>query len=158
MLIATDKLYPAVNNYAGVFAEKEDVNGQTLYSRVVLSILAIGGSKKYVQFYLDVDQCEYLYLLSKDYQDVKYESTKESPTNGNMKRKLIINRNSYYNGKETSYPWYISIDDGNQMYINLTDEQFFSVMSRIHRWINLVANNYAGYLMKKKFDYEHGNR
>ena len=49
-------------------------------------------------------------------------------------------------------------NDGNQMFINLTDEDFFSLMSRIHRWINLVANNYAGYLMKKKFDYEHGNQ
>ena len=76
-----------------------------------------------------------------------------------MKRKLTVNRNSYMKGEETSYPWYIAINDnGNQMFINLTDEDFFTLMSRIHRWINLVANNYAGYLMKKKFDYEHGNR
>lgn len=62
MLIASDILYPAVRNYASVFADKEEVNGQILYSRVGLSLLAIGGSKEYVRFYLDVDQCEYLYL------------------------------------------------------------------------------------------------
>lgn len=140
MLIASDILYPAVRNYASVFADKEEVNGQILYSRVGLSLLAIGGSKEYVRFYLDVDQCEYLYLLSKDFHDIHYESVKES-TNNNT-RSLVINRNSFYKDKPTTYPWYIAIrENGKQMSINLTDEQFFSIMSRIHRWIALVANH-----------------
>lgn len=158
MLIVTDKLYPTVYNYASVFADKEEVNGQKLYSRVELTLIEKGGSKNYVKFYLEVDQCDYLYLLSKDCQDVRYESFKEGKIT-KVKRKLTVNRNTYMKGEETSYPWYIAINnDGNQMFINLTDEDFFSLMSRIHRWINLVANNYAGYLMKKKFDYEHGNQ
>ena len=157
MLIASDILYPAVRNYASVFADKEEVNGQILYSRVGLSLLAIGGSKEYVRFYLDVDQCEYLYLLSKDFHDIHYESVKES-TNNNT-RSLEINRNSFYKDKPTTYPWYIAIrENGKQMSINLTDEQFFSIMSRIHRWIALVANHYAGYIMSKKFEFEHGTK
>lgn len=102
MLIASDILYPAVRNYASVFADKEEVNGQILYSRVGLSLLAIGGSKEYVRFYLDVDQCEYLYLLSKDFHDIHYESVKES-TNNNT-RSLVINRNSFYKDKPQHIP------------------------------------------------------
>ena len=116
--VINDYNYKLLDNYASVFAEKEEVNGQKLYSRVELTLIEKGGSKNYVKFYLEVDQCDYLYLLSKDCQDVRYESFKKTKET-NVKRKLTVNRNSYMKGEETSYPWYIAINDnGNQMFIN----------------------------------------
>ena len=61
VLVAADELKVTSSFYGSIFAEKEKINGKTEYSKIPISLLEVGGSKKNVTFYLDVDQAEYLY-------------------------------------------------------------------------------------------------
>lgn len=56
VLVAADELKVTSSFYGSIFAEKEKINGKTEYSKIPISLLEVGGSKKNVTFYLDVDQ------------------------------------------------------------------------------------------------------
>lgn len=152
MLIAGDSLRVTENYYAGIFAEKENNSNQdSVYSKIILKLIKIGGSKKNVTFFLDPDQAEYLYVLSKKFIDITYHSYKE----GQKVRQLIINRQSVYNGQLSKYPWYIEIKEGDEkLFININDEQFFIFMNRIHRFIELFCHGYSNYIINLKLGYE----
>ncbi len=69
VLVAADELKVTSSFYGSIFAEKEKINGKTEYSKIPISLLEVGGSKKNVTFYLDVDQAEYLYEFAKSFGD-----------------------------------------------------------------------------------------
>lgn len=58
VLVAADELKVTSSFYGSIFAEKEKINGKTEYSKIPISLLEVGGSKKNVTFYLDVDHLE----------------------------------------------------------------------------------------------------
>lgn len=72
VLVAADELKVTSSFYGSIFAEKEKINGKTEYSKIPISLLEVGGSKKNVTFYLDVDQAEYLYEFAKSFGDCSY--------------------------------------------------------------------------------------
>lgn len=124
VLVAADELKVTSSFYGSIFAEKEKINGKTEYSKIPISLLEVGGSKKNVTFYLDVDQAEYLYEFAKSFGDCSYSSCKKK----NEK-------------KEKSC-------------INMTDEGFFTFMNRIHRFIDCFVTAYSTNIMKMKFNNE----
>ncbi|WP_044921499.1 hypothetical protein [Anaerostipes hadrus] len=77
VLVAADELKVTSSFYGSIFAEKEKINGKTEYSKIPISLLEVGGSKKNVTFYLDVDQAEYLYEFAKSFGDCSYSSCKK---------------------------------------------------------------------------------
>lgn len=78
VLVAADELKVTSSFYGSIFAEKEKINGKTEYSKIPISLLEVGGSKKNVTFYLDVDQAEYLYEFAKSFGDCSYSSCKKN--------------------------------------------------------------------------------
>lgn len=78
VLVAADELKVTSSFYGSIFAEKEKINGKTEYSKIPISLLEVGGSKKNVTFYLDVDQAEYLYEFAKSFGDCSYSSCKKT--------------------------------------------------------------------------------
>lgn len=52
VLVAADELKVTSSFYGSIFAEKEKINGKTEYSKIPISLLEVGGSKKNVTFYL----------------------------------------------------------------------------------------------------------
>ncbi len=56
VLVASDELKVTSSFYGSIFAEREEINGKKEYSKIPISLLEVGGSKKNVTFYLDVDQ------------------------------------------------------------------------------------------------------
>ena len=87
VLVAADELKVTSSFYGSIFAEKEKINGKTEYSKIPISLLEVGGSKKNVTFYLDVDQAEYLYEFAKSFGDCSYSSCKKNE----KKEKSCIN-------------------------------------------------------------------
>ena len=51
VLVAADELKVTSSFYGSIFAEKEKINGKTEYSKIPISLLEVGGSKKNVTFY-----------------------------------------------------------------------------------------------------------
>lgn len=133
VLVAADELKVTSSFYGSIFAEKEKINGKTEYSKIPISLLEVGGSKKNVTFYLDVDQAEYLYEFAKSFGDCSYSSCKKNEA---QKLKRTLNEK-----KEKSC-------------INMTDEGFFTFMNRIHRFIDCFVTAYSTNIMKMKFNNE----
>lgn len=46
VLVAADELKVTSSFYGSIFAEKEKINGKTEYSKIPISLLEVGGSKK----------------------------------------------------------------------------------------------------------------
>ena len=141
-----------------IFAEKEKINGKTEYSKIPISLLEVGGSKKNVTFYLDVDQAEYLYEFAKSFGDCSYSSCKKNEAQ-KLKRTLLVRRQSFYNNQPKKYPWYLEIEvtkneKKEKSCINMTDEGFFTFMNRIHRFIDCFVTAYSTNIMKMKFNNE----
>lgn len=139
VLVAADELKVTSSFYGSIFAEKEKINGKTEYSKIPISLLEVGGSKKNVTFYLDVDQAEYLYEFAKSFGDCSYSSCK--------------------NNQPKKYPWYLEIEvtkneKKEKSCINMTDEGFFTFMNRIHRFIDCFVTAYSTNIMKMKFNNE----
>ena len=139
VLVAADELKVTSSFYGSIFAEKEKINGKTEYSKIPISLLEVGGSKKNVTFYLDVDQAEYLYEFAKSFGDCSYSSCKKNEAQ-TLKRTLLVRRQSFYK-KEKSC-------------INMTDEGFFTFMNRIHRFIDCFVTAYSTNIIKMKFNNE----
>ena len=89
VLVAADELKVTSSFYGSIFAEKEKINGKTEYSKIPISLLEVGGSKKNVTFYLDVDQAEYLYEFAKSFGDCSYSSCKKNEAQ-KLKRTLRV--------------------------------------------------------------------
>lgn len=89
VLVAADELKVTSSFYGSIFAEKEKINGKTEYSKIPISLLEVGGSKKNVTFYLDVDQAEYLYEFAKSFGDCSYSSCKKNEAQ-KLKRTLLV--------------------------------------------------------------------
>ena len=165
VLSASDGLKITSKYYGGIFAETENIDGNKGYSKIPISLLATGGSKKNVTFYLDVDEAEYLYEFSKAFSDCSYSSYKER--NG-VRRTLLIKRQSFYNNQKMKYPWYIEIKNmqletkngkteikkTEKRSINISDKDFFTVMNRIHRFIHCFVNAYSTNIIRMKLEYE----
>lgn len=158
VLVATDDLKITSSFYGSIFAEKEEINGKTEYSKIPISLLEVGGSKKNVTFYLDIDQAEYLYEFAKSFQDCSYSSYKEIETQ-KLSRSLLVRRQSYYKNQPKNFPWYLEIQvtkkgKTEKSCINMTDEGFFTFMNRIHRFIDCFVTAYSTNIMKMKYEYE----
>lgn len=138
VLIASDGLKITSKYYGGIFAETENIDGNKGYSKIPISLLATGGSKKNVTFYLDVDEAEYLYEFSKAFSDCSYSSYKER--NGDMQLETK-------NGKT-------EIKKTEKRSINISDKDFFTVMNRIHRFIHCFVNAYSTNIIRMKLEYE----
>ena len=135
VLVAADELKVTSSFYGSIFAEKEKINGKTEYSKIPISLLEVGGSKKNVTFYLDVDEAQ------------------------KLKRTLLVRRQSFYNNQPKKYPWYLEIEvtkneKKEKSCINMTDEGFFTFMNRIHRFIDCFVTAYSTNIMKMKFNNE----
>ena len=162
VLIAADELKITSSFYGSIFAEKEEIDGRTEYSKIPISLLEVGGSKKNVTFYLDVDQAEYLYEFSRAFQDCSYTSYKENDAK-TLNRSLLIRRQSYYNNQPRKFPWYLEIKvtkngQTEKSCINMTDETFFVFMNRIHRFINCFVTAYSTNIAEMKYEYEQNRR
>lgn len=162
VLIATDELKVTSSFYGSIFAEKEAINGKTEYSKIPISLLEVGGSKKNVTFYLDVDQAEYLYEFARAFQDCSYSSYKENDAK-TLSRSLLVRRQSYYNNQVRKFPWYLEIQvtknkQTEKSCINMTDEGFFTFMNRIHRFIGCFVTAYSTNIAKMKYDYEQNRK
>ena len=158
VLVAADELKVTSSFYGSIFAEKEKINGKTEYSKIPISLLEVGGSKKNVTFYLDVDQAEYLYEFAKSFGDCSYSSCKKNEAQ-KLKRTLLVRRQSFYNNQPKKYPWYLEIEvtkneKKEKSCINMTDEGFFTFMNRIHRFIDCFVTAYSTNIMKMKFNNE----
>lgn len=158
VLVAADELKVTSSFYGSIFAEKEKINGKTEYSKIPISLLEVGGSKKNVTFYLDVDQAEYLYEFAKSFGDCSYSSCKKNEVQ-KLKRTLLARRQSFYNNQPKKYPWYLEIEvtkneKKEKSCINMTDEGFFTFMNRIHRFIDCFVTAYSTNIMKMKFNNE----
>lgn len=132
VLVAADELKVTSSFYGSIFAEKEKINGKTEYSKIPISLLEVGGSKKNVTFYLDVDQAEYLYEFAKSFGDCSYSSCKKNEAQ-KLKRTLLVRRQSFYNNQPKKYPWYLEIEvtkneKKEKSCINMTDEGFFTFL------------------------------
>lgn len=103
VLVAADELKVTSSFYGSIFAEKEKINGKTEYSKIPISLLEVGGSKKNVTFYLDVDQAEYLYEFAKSFGDCSYSSCKKNEAQ-KLKCTLLVRRQSFYNNQPKKYP------------------------------------------------------
>lgn len=148
MLIASDSLKITEHYYAGIFTEKEVIGDKETYSRIGLTLIKIGGSKEHVTFFMQPDQADYIYECSKKFMDMSYFSYRPG-------RQITINRQSIYNGRPSQYPWYIEImEKDKKMFINLTDENFFVFMNRIHRFIKVFSYGYSYYIIQKKMEYD----
>lgn len=160
VMVATDGLNYSLLNYATIHAQKEPVAGTNIemYSKISISIMAVGGSKKNVVFYLEPEEIVYLYKCIEKYMhlyDFVHESYKEHNENS---RKLVIKRNCTYNGRASAYPWYTEITvNGQKMFINLTDEDMFEFYECIYRYIRAFENAYGSMIMRKKVA-EHNHR
>lgn len=158
VLVTADELKVTSSFYGSIFAEKEKINGKTEYSKIPISLLEVGGSKKNVTFYLDVDQAEYLYEFAKSFGDCSYSSCKKNEAQ-KLKRTLLVKRQSFYNNQPKKYPWYLEIEvtkneKKEKSCINMTDEGFFTFMNRIHRFIDCFVTAYSTNIMKMKFNNE----
>lgn len=158
VLVAADELKVTSSFYGSIFAEKEKINGKTEYSKIPISLLEVGGSKKNVTFYLDVDQAEQLYEFAKSFGDCSYSSCKKNEAQ-KLKRTLLVRRQSFYNNQPKKYPWYLEIEvtkneKKEKSCINMTDEGFFTFMNRIHRFIDCFVTAYSTNIMKMKFNNE----
>lgn len=158
VLVAADELKVTSSFYGSIFAEKEKINGKTEYSKIPISLLEVGGSKKNVTFYLDVDQAEYLYEFAKSFGDCSYSSCKKNEAQ-KLKRTLLVRRQSFYNNQPKKYPQYLEIEvtkneKKEKSCINMTDEGFFTFMNRIHRFIDCFVTAYSTNIMKMKFNNE----
>lgn len=158
VLVAADELKVTSSFYGSIFAEKEKINGKTEYSKIPISLLEVGGSKKNVTFYPDVDQAEYLYEFAKSFGDCSYSSCKKNEAQ-KLKRTLLVRRQSFYNNQPKKYPWYLEIEvtkneKKEKSCINMTDEGFFTFMNRIHRFIDCFVTAYSTNIVKMKFNNE----
>ena len=158
VLVAADELKVTSSFYGSIFAAKEKINGKTEYSKIPISLLEVGGSKKNLTFYLDVDQAEYLYEFAKSFGDCSYSSCKKNEAQ-KLKRILLVRRQSFYNNQPKKYPWYLEIEvtkneKKEKSCINMTDEGFFTFMNRIHRFIDCFVTAYSTNIMKMKFNNE----
>lgn len=158
VLVASDELKVTSSFYGSIFAEKEVINGKKEYSKIPISLLEVGGSKKNVTFYLDVDQAEYLYEFSRSFQDCGYTSYKENDSK-TLIRSLTVKRQSFYKDQQRKFPWYLEIKvtknkQTEKSSINMTDEGFFIFMNRIHRFISCFVTAYSTNIMQMKYNYE----
>ena len=158
VLVAADELKVTSSFYGSIFAEKEKINGKTEYSKIPISLLEVGGSKKNVTFYLDVDQAEYLYEFAKSFGDCSYSSCKKNEAQ-KLKRTLLVKRQSFYNNQpknKTMNP----IHKSKKSFICHIDTAFFFlfIFSNLNfqiPWIiDCFVTAYSTNIMKMKFNNE----
>lgn len=176
MLIASDYLKVTNYLYGSIHAEKEnDGNGKNRYSRIRFTMIEHQKkSKQFCNFNLTVDDCRWIFHVS-DSNVLNWEFLKEKVIGENV-NKLTIKRQAVdQNGNPRFLPWYIEISNGSavpevngnlttykrgtyeektKLGINMSDENFYTFMYRIIRFIEIFENGYANYIVQKKFEFE----
>ena len=95
VLVAADELKVTSSFYGSIFAEKEKINGKTEYSKIPISLLEVGGSKKNVTFYLDDGSGRIIYMNLPNHLGIVVTVHAKKNEAQKLKRTLLVRRQSF---------------------------------------------------------------
>lgn len=180
MLIASDYLKITKNYYGSIHAEKEGNEIEwKQYSRIRFTLIEHKNkSKQHCMFNLSVDDCRWIFHMI-SCNVINWTFSREKIVGENVSKILIKRQSTDSYGKPRKLPWYIEISNGTgvpeqkgnlntckkgtykektKLYINISDENFYTFMKRIERFIEIFETAYSGYIMQQKVKYEEKNK